>query len=582
VDDEHVYRLGTLEVPEPDQIDLALAGENGAIQLFVARAQAASSRFVLGAENVDSVVDICRQLDGLPLAIELAAARVPLLGARGVQQRLNDRFHLLTAGSRFSLRRHQTLLGAIEWSYGLLSEREQSLLDRLGVFVGSFSMESVQQLASDAAQDSWAVLDDLGTLVDKSLVIANGDVVPRYRLLEATRAFALSRLAARGETPTTLRRHAQVMLALFEQGFQDALGGALNDALVARLLPDLDNLRGALRWAGGDNGDLQTAVALIGAAGAGHGFLWNAGLQWEGWQWCEALRQRVDGTVPAVFSARYWLACAELGIAKSIETALEDARRALSQYQSVGDRLGEFLAWDALSYCLVLAGRYDEAFAVLPDLSRVLDPSWPLRLSSIYENQAGLLFLNAGRLDEGRMHLAEYLRLSRLMGSESDELTAVSLLADVEIASGQADRAVELMREALAHIDPELSVGGLEVRNYATALLEAGRLEEAEAAFRNASLRARRALGTVAFVLHDAASLLAQLERIDDAARIAAYAESVYERVGRKPRLVARRNIEKLKTLLATKRSAEALEQLAREGRSLTEEQATLLAFPPR
>jgi predicted ATPase len=128
--------------------------------------QALEPRFVVSEANVAAAVDICRRLDGIPLAIELAAARVPLLGVEGVRDRLDERFRLLTAGSRLALRRHQTLRAALEWSYSLLSEPEQKIFDGLGIFAGGFSLESAQMLATDAEIDEWAVLDHLGALVE--------------------------------------------------------------------------------------------------------------------------------------------------------------------------------------------------------------------------------------------------------------------------------------------------------------------------------------------------------------------------------------------------------------------------------
>ena len=280
--DEHVYRLGALALPA--EVTAARAREAGAIELFAARVQALEPRFLVDEANVAAVVDICRRLDGIPLAIELAAARVPLLGVEGVRNRLDERFRLLTAGSRLALRRHQTLRAALEWSYSLLSEPEQRIFDGLGVFAGGFSLESAQRLATDAEIDEWAVLDHLGALIDKSLVIADGGSA-RYRMLETTRAFALERLAARGETLPMLRRHAEVMLTLFERFFRDiTAGGASPGELLKRLGADLDNLRGAIHWSSGLDGDLRTAIALLGASGAGRGFLTNAGLQWEGWR----------------------------------------------------------------------------------------------------------------------------------------------------------------------------------------------------------------------------------------------------------------------------------------------------------
>lgn len=159
-----------------------------------------STRFELGEHNRAAVADICRRLDGIPLAIELAAARLPLLGVEGVRQRLDERFQVLTAGHRAVLRRHQTLRAALEWSHGLLEPPEQKVFRRLGVFAGGFTLEAAQALAADDMLDGWEVLEQMGALVDKSLLVAEGDPLPRYRMLETTRLYALERLADAGET----------------------------------------------------------------------------------------------------------------------------------------------------------------------------------------------------------------------------------------------------------------------------------------------------------------------------------------------------------------------------------------------
>ena len=579
--DEHVYRLGALALPA--EVTAARAREAGAIELFAARVQALDPRFLVSDGNVAAVVDICRRLDGIPLAIEFAAARVPLLGVEGVRDRLDERFRLLTAGSRLALRRHQTLRAALEWSYSLLSEPEQRIFDGLGVFAGGFSLESAQSLATDAEIDEWAVLDHLGALVDKSLVIADGGS-PRYWMLETTRAFALERLAARGATIPILRRHAEVMLTLLERFYRDILGGgAPPGEQLKRLGAELDNLRGAIHWASGPDGDLRIAIALVGASAAGRGFLTRAGLQWEGWQWCKALKPRIDASIPPADAARFWAACAEQGIAASLDTSAQDAQRAIALYRDARDRMGEFLGWHALLYSLTLAGRLDDARRALVETKRLLDPSWPPRLRAGYENMAGLYFDNTGQPQEAREHLLAYLSLSRQMRSDSEEFIALGLLADLDVGSGHPDRAVELLREAISCVRASTTRydDGIVVRNYATALMEAGHLEEAESAFRDALPHVRRAYGSAAFVLHDATWLLARRGRIDDAARVSAYAESVYAAMGRKPRLLAQRNQERLRALLSTQRSAEALVELSNEGRALTDDQACRLAFPP-
>jgi predicted ATPase/DNA-binding winged helix-turn-helix (wHTH) protein len=579
--DEHVYRLGALALPA--EITAARAREAGAIELFAARVQALEPRFLVSDANVAAAVDICRRLDGIPLAIELAAARVPLLGVEGVRDRLDERFRLLTAGSRLALRRHQTLRAALEWSYSLLSEPEQRIFDGLGVFAGGFSLESAQKLATDAEIDEWAVLDHLGAIVDKSLVIAD-DGSARYRMLETTRAFALERLAARGATLPMLRRHAEVILTLVERYYRDILGGgAPKGEQVKRLGADLDNLRGAIHWASGPDGDLRIAIALVGASGAGRSFLTSVGLGWEGWQWCKALKPRIDASIPTADAARFWTACAEQGIAESLDTSAQDAQRAIALYRDAQDRLGEFLAWDQLLAACLFAHRFDDASRAHAEAKRLLDPSWPPRLRAGYENIAGLYFDYVGQPQEAREHYVAYLNLSRQMRSDLDELTALALLADLDVASGHPDRAVEILREPISRTrasTPRYD-NGLAVRNYATALMEAGHLEEAESAFRDALPLVRRAYGSTALVLHDAAWLLARRGQIDNAARVSTYAESVYAAMGRKPRPVALRNQEPLRALLSTQRSAEALVALNNEGRALTDDQACLLAFPP-
>jgi len=578
--DEHVWRLGALALPA--QVTPEQAREAGAIELFTARVQALDARFQVSDGNVAAVVGICRRLDGIPLAIEFAAARVPLLGVDGVRDRLDERFRLLTAGARSAPRRHQTLHAALAWSYALLSEQEQRTFDGLGVFVGGFSLTAAQELASDEI-DAWAVLDQLGALVDKSLVIADGTSA-RYRMLETTRAFALERLAARGATQLVLRRHAQVMLSLVERYYRELLGGSVPKyEQVKRLAADLDNLRAAILWAGSPDGDLRTAIALVGAIGAGRSFLTSAGLGWEGWQWCKALKPRLDASIPTADAARFWTACAEQGFVESLDTSAEDARRAIALYRDTQDRRGEFLAWDQLLAATFSAHRFDEASRAHAEASRLLDPSWPPRLRAGFENLAGLYFDHAGQPQEARRHYVAYLDLSRQMRSDLDELTALCLLAELDVACGQSDRAVEMLRGPVARAcasTPRYD-NGLAVRNYATALMESGQLEAAESAFRNALPPCRRAFGSGAFVLLDAACLLARRGRIDDAARVSAYAEGVHAAVGRKLRPVARRNQEWLRAQLCAHRSPEVLADLSNEGRALTDDQACRLAFPP-
>lgn len=234
--DEHVQRLAPLAVPEPG-VAADEARRTAAVALFVERAQAADSRFQLHDAQVPVAAELCRRLDGLPLAIELAAARVPVMGLAVLLDSLNDRLRVLTANrNRHAPARQQTLRDTLAWSYGLLGPLEQALFRALAVASGSVSLTLVQGLMAghaDGAADAWAVLDALDQLVQRSLVDAlheDGWSAPRYRLLESPRALALELLRAEGEEAALRQRHAEAVLAEYEQHEQALLAGAIGVA----------------------------------------------------------------------------------------------------------------------------------------------------------------------------------------------------------------------------------------------------------------------------------------------------------------------------------------------------------------
>jgi len=576
--DEHVYRLGTLALPTDATVSSARGA--GAVELFVARAQAAESRFVLNDETVGAVVEICRRLDGIPLAIELAAARVPLLGVEGVRNRLDERFRLLTAGSRVALRRHQTLRAALEWSYGLLSQPEQAMFDKLGVFSGSFSVESAQMLAADERIDEWEALDHLGALVDKSLVTVDTGGTARYRMLETTRAFALERLVAGGATAKTTRRHAEVVLGLFEGFYREVLQGTPSAQVVPKITPDLDNLRAALDWASAPHGDRHIAIALFGAAIAAHAQFHYAVLKAA--RWIENLSPQVDGSIPTAEAARFWLACADWSGVYSPVESINYARRAIDLYGDLGDRLGSCRGWTILAYALMTTGRLDEAKRALQEALQLCEATWPPWHRALVDNTATLVLGQLGEFEAARGHAIAVLGASRLVSSVYDQCTAQTLLIDLDVATGHAAQAAMAASDMLAH-EPGVwlaSDDGRGLRTLATALMSADRLDEAERIFRDALSRVRRNFGNGAFVLHDVAMLVARRGRIDDAARIYAYAEAFYASQGRRIRFVAQQLRSRLLALLAGQRTPEQLAQLYDEGRRLTDDEACSLAFP--
>jgi predicted ATPase/DNA-binding winged helix-turn-helix (wHTH) protein len=226
----------------------------GALALFVERARAADHRFAPATGHLPLLQAICRQLDGLPLALEMAAARVPALGLKGLHEALEQRFAVLTRGARTAAQRHRTLQAALDWSHGLLQPEEQRLFRALGVFAGGFTLDLAVAVAvtvaGDARHERWALIDTLASLVDRSLVTADtgGDVdaAPRYRLLETQRAYAIERLGEAGELPALRLRHAQAMLGLFETARSSTSDQQRMRALA---IAEHDNAREAIAWA---------------------------------------------------------------------------------------------------------------------------------------------------------------------------------------------------------------------------------------------------------------------------------------------------------------------------------------------
>ncbi len=262
---EHLYRVGALGLPA--EASFATARDTAAVRLFEERARQADMRFMLTEENIEAVVDICTQLDGVALAIELAAARVALLGVHGVRDRLGQRLSLLSSTSRALSERHRTLRAALKWSHALLSVEQKIVFHRLGVMVGRFSLEAAQKIASDEAIDEWAVLDHVGALVEKSLVtlVLDAQDETSYRMLETMRHFALEQVAQSGEEAAVRERHLAFFLDLSEQA-EIPLRGPQQGAWLERLNIDRDNLLAALAWcehaADGAERGLKLTVAL--------------------------------------------------------------------------------------------------------------------------------------------------------------------------------------------------------------------------------------------------------------------------------------------------------------------------------
>jgi predicted ATPase/DNA-binding winged helix-turn-helix (wHTH) protein len=263
---ECLYRVPSLAVPAEGVADLEEILRHGAVQLFMTRATSADPHFSPDARNVATLTTICRRLDGIPLAIELAAARGASLGVEELATRLDDRFHLLTGGRRTALPRHRTLRATLDWSYELLPQTERVVLRRLAVFAGGFTLAAASVVAADGEIAASDVVDHVANLVCKSLVAADiGSPSTRYRLLETNRAYALEKLAENGEQESIALSHAKYYRDLLTAPAQDKAAGSEGRIDYA---PEIDNIRAALAWAFGPTGNQSIAVPLAAGSAA--------------------------------------------------------------------------------------------------------------------------------------------------------------------------------------------------------------------------------------------------------------------------------------------------------------------------
>jgi predicted ATPase/DNA-binding winged helix-turn-helix (wHTH) protein len=443
---EQVFRLDTLAVP-PDGAT-PQAGTYGAVSLFVERAHAANSHFELTNDNASAVIEVCRRLDGIPLALELAAARVPLLGVDGIRARLNERFRLLTSGSRGAPTRHQTLASALDWSHGLLSTEAQTVFRRLGVFAGSFSLDAARQVAANETLDEWAVLDHLGELVDKSLVLAEGRDRPRYRLFESTRAYALEALARAGETVDVRRRHAEAIARLFDRA-DDMFMRVPTMQWLTELAPDLDNWREALTFS--LNNDPATAIALATSATS---FLASAGFTVETARACERVAPLLERHATAAAQARYWLALAYLGgyAVVSVPQALEAAKKAAAGFRQAGDPLRLYRALHLLSQHADLIGEHESIGPADDEMQRIESPDWPLLLTRLRRQGIARRHRREGRIAEYRDGYAAEAKLCAQAGDERAAWILQNHVALAEITLGNLEHAIEVARGTVEQI----------------------------------------------------------------------------------------------------------------------------------
>ena len=440
VSGEKAWLVPPLSLPQPGATTLC---ESEAVQLFTQRARAVSPRFELTDENRDAVAQICRRLDGLPLALELAAARLRVLTPHQIAERLDDRFRLLTTGNRTAIPRHQTLRAAIDWSFGLLDGVERRLLARLAVFGDSFTLDAAEAVCAGEPIALDDVLDLVSQLVEKSLVeMAEGGDVARYRLLETVREYSAARLEELGESEAQRRRHAAFFAALVAEA-EPHLTTRERPRWLARLEAELDNVRQALGWT--RDGDPELHVRLVGRL---HWFWFATG------QWPEA-REWLRGALALPNAiGRTRDRAALLFSMGSIATmqAHADARTYLIEAEAIAEEVGDerLLAYVRNFLGVSLSQLGDPASEV--PAQRAL--AWFREANDLYGLRLSFIQLGGAHLYRGDVARAiemteEAVRVARVFGLGRELAIALQQLAMTVLRDGDVPRATTLLAESL-------------------------------------------------------------------------------------------------------------------------------------
>ncbi len=574
---EREFPVSPLALPDLNQLpSLDALARTPAVALFVERAQAARPDFQLTHVNAATSAQICHRLDGIPLAIELAAARSKLLTPQALLTRLSNRFDLLTHGPRDLPQRHQTLRNAVEWSYDLLPQNEQRLFRRLAVFVGSWTMEAAEAVCLDEP----SVFDRLAVLLDHSLVrqAESPDDDQRFTMLEMIREYALERLNASGEAETIRGRHADYYLELLETAPVEAWT-AQNAAWLRRLEAEHDNLRAALTWSR-DTGDGELELRLAGALA---GFWQRRGYLSEGRSWLEGALAR--NTSPNKARAR---ALRGVGVLVRLQGDFALARIRLEEsvalWRQLQDRAG--LA-SALCYLVT---------ATKPQRDLKASRSWleeALALWRDLDDKGGLAFAlfllgdltsAENNFDQAQEFQEESLSLYRKIGDKDGVAMVLNNMGEARRYQGDTARAAKFYNESLTlyrELDNPWRIGEV-LHNLGHVAHHQGDLQQSIAYFKE-SLRLFRELSYkvgIAVCLTGLAGLAEKLNQPEPAAQLIGISDALCELSGVNRASIPADYAEYDDALarLRARLGKDVFETTRTEGRSLTIEQAVALA----
>jgi predicted ATPase/DNA-binding SARP family transcriptional activator len=579
---ETLWRVPSLSLPETEEsIETEALLNYEAARLFVERARLIHPDFQLTQPNAQSLAQLCRRLDGIPLALELAAARAKVLSVEQMLLKLDDRFRLLTGGSRTAQPRQQTLRAALDWSYNLLPESERVLLSRLSVFAGGCSLEAAEAVCAGGEIETGAMLDLLMHLVDKSLLnFTQQGAETRYRMLETIRQYAAEKLQASGEEAQLAAQHGSWFLQLAEEAEQLMWQSASSDYLV-RLEAEHDNFRAALRWSI-EHAEVEMGLRIAGA-------LWRfwevRGYLNEGRKWMETLLELEAGreAAPLVRAKAFSRAGAIARDQGDYSRGIALLEEGLALYRQQGDKWGAASALNGLGDAAHQQGDYAQATLYWEESLKLFVEIGDKRATAYLLHNLGNLAKDQSDYQRATTLHRKALPLFEELGDRRAAAYSLFNLAEISMYEGDLERAAALQQESLS-IKRELG----DKRGMTFSLCNLGDIArfcsdyQKATAFYLESLTLSREIGdkrSLAFCLEGLAETACEHGESERSARLFGAAETLREAIGAPLPQVKRTDYDRCISALRTALADESFRTAHSQGRAMNVEQSIALAL---
>ena len=482
IEGESVYRLPSLSVPAKAPATTEEAYAYPALRLFMERATAIESRLVLTKERLETVGEICRQLEGIPLAIELAATRLPMLGFNALNKRLSEHF-VIAGGARDIPQRQRTMLATIEWSYNLLSELERTLLRRIAIFAGGLTLEAAEEVCADETLSTQSLPDLLSFLVDKSLLsITVNDDQNRYGMLESVRTFAAAKLLESGEFTPMARAHAAWLADVADRA-ETLYPEMPRERWISEFGTEIGNARTALEWAlnAGNDEDALLAARIVGGL---RGLWTSAERRVECRRWTGAALERIDAERAPLIVARLMRAHIQSNDGSTVIAAVTQA---IPLFERLGDRRGLISLYAHIAWEHGLRGEFPEAEDAIARAFALAGEKGlhhSRQYAHLYQGRCLIRALQ-GRLDEARADFVDATKLRNAI-DETDLYLEFYWKAFFDFTDGNIARAAELLEACIDHAPEQFKSPAGPLSELACTRIVLGELDAAAAAARDA------------------------------------------------------------------------------------------------